>query len=121
VETTGEPASVQLSPHKSTIKADGEDVCIVTVQANDAQGRFVPTAANEIAFEVAGPGRIIGVGNGDPSSHEPDQFMAGGWKRSLFSGLAQVIVRSTGQPGEIILTATSPNISPATWKCAATP
>jgi len=121
VETTGEPASVQLSPHKSTIRADGEDVCIITVQACDAQGRPVPTASNEVCFEVAGPGRIIGVGNGDPSSHEPDQFMAGGWKRSLFSGLAQVIVRSTGQPGEIKLTATSPNLSPATWKLSATP
>ncbi len=26
-------------------------------------------------FELAGPGRILGVGNGDPSSHEPDVFV----------------------------------------------
>ena len=121
VETTGAPASVQLTPHKSTIAADGEDVSIITVQANDAQGRPVPTASSEIAFEIAGPGRIIGVGNGDPSSHEPDQYVAGGWKRSLFNGLAQVIVRSAGQPGEITLTAASKDLSPAVLKIRANP
>jgi beta-galactosidase len=121
VETTGAPAAIVLTPHKSTIKADSQDAAIITVQANDAQGRAVPTAANEIAFEIAGPARIIGVGNGDPSSQEPDQYMAGGWKRSLFSGLAQVIVRSTGQPGEITLTATAKDLSPAVLKLAAHP
>src|SRR6185437_12503550 len=25
---------------------------------------------------LSGPGKIIGVGNGDPSCHEPDQFIA---------------------------------------------
>jgi beta-galactosidase len=76
VETTGEPASVHATPHKSTLQADGQDVAIIAVQANDAQGRLVPTASNPIAFEITGPGRIIGVGNGDPSSHEPDQYVA---------------------------------------------
>jgi hypothetical protein len=33
------------------------------------------------------------------------------WKRSVFNGLAQVIVQSTGQPGEILLTATSADLS----------
>jgi beta-galactosidase len=119
VETTGAPASVGLIPHKSAIGADGEDVAVITVQANDAQGRPVPTASSEIAFEITGPGRIIGVGNGDPSSHEPDQYLAGGWKRSLFNGLAQVIVRSAGQPGEIVLTASSKDLAPAVLKLQA--
>jgi beta-galactosidase len=45
------------------------------VRTCDAQGRFVPTADNEITFELTGPGKIIGVGNGDPSSHEPDRLV----------------------------------------------
>ena len=121
VETTGGPASVQLGAQKSILRADGEDVAVITVQANDAQGRAVPTASNEIAFDIAGPGRIIGVGNGDPSSHEPDQYLTGGWKRSLFNGLAQVIVRSTAEPGEIILTATAGELAPAALKLRAGP
>ena len=75
VETTGAPAALQLTPHRPDIRADGEDVSVVSVQVNDAQSRMVPTAANPISFEIAGPGRIIGVGNGDPSSHEPDQYV----------------------------------------------
>ena len=75
IETTGEPAVIQLRPHRASIKADGEDVAVITVQANDARGRRVPTAGNPITFEITGPGKIIGVGNGDPSSHEPDQFI----------------------------------------------
>ena len=49
---------------------------VVTVSVTDAQGRVVPVAGNAIAFSLDGPGRIIGVGNGDPSCHEPDVFVA---------------------------------------------
>jgi beta-galactosidase len=119
VETTGAPATFQLAPHRATIKADGVDVSVITVQVADAQGRMVPTAADEITFTLSGPGKIIGVGNGDPSSHEPDQFLekdgspAPIWGRSLFNGFAQVIVQSTGQPGEITLTAKASGLTEA--------
>ncbi|MFZ1073609.1 MAG: beta-galactosidase GalA [Verrucomicrobiia bacterium] len=75
VETTGEPAVIQLTPDRPAIKADGEDVSVITVQVNDAQGRMSPIAGNEISFGIQGPGKIIGVGNGDPASHEPDVFL----------------------------------------------
>jgi beta-galactosidase len=75
VETTGAPAAVGLSADRTTLDADGEDVAMVTVSVVDERGRVVPTAGNEITFKLDGPGRIIGVGNGDPSSHEPDQFV----------------------------------------------
>jgi beta-galactosidase len=76
VETTGAPASVQLTPNRATINADGEDVSAITVSVNDAQGRIVPVAGNKISFTIEGAGKILGVGNGDPSSHEPDTFVA---------------------------------------------
>jgi beta-galactosidase len=72
VETTGVPAAIRLSPDRVAIQADGEDLSIVTVSIADAQGRMVPTANNPVSFELAGPGKIIGVGNGDPISHEFD-------------------------------------------------
>ncbi len=75
IETTGAPAAIQLTAHRASIKADGEDISVITVQVNDSKGRFVPTANNEVVFAIEGPGRIIGVGNGDPSSHEPDQYI----------------------------------------------
>jgi beta-galactosidase len=83
VETTGAPAVVQLKPDRIAIGASGEDVAVVTVAVADAQGRVVPVAGNEVSFELEGPGRILGVGNGDPSSHEPDTFVAVAPTRSL--------------------------------------
>jgi len=77
VETTGEPAAVQLTPDRAAINADGEDVSLVTVAVTDDHGRVVPVAGNSISFELTGPGRIIGVGNGDPSCHEPDVYFSG--------------------------------------------
>ena len=75
VETTGAPATIRLTPDRPTINADGQDVSIVTVAVADAQGRIVPVADNLIQFELNGPGKILGVGNGDPSSHEPDVYI----------------------------------------------
>ncbi len=75
VETTGAPAAVALVPDRAKLDANGEDVSVITVSVADAQGRLVPVAGNEIEFELAGAGRILGVGNGDPSCHEPDTFV----------------------------------------------
>jgi beta-galactosidase len=75
VETTGDAVAVQLTPNRTTINADGEDLSIFTVAVTDAQGRPVPTAGNKIKFALEGAGKILGVGNGDASSHEPDTFV----------------------------------------------
>jgi beta-galactosidase len=83
VETTGAPASVQLRPYGTEISADGASVAVFMVSVADAQGRVVPTAGNGISFEIEGPGKIIGVGNGDPSSHEPDCFVGAATSRSI--------------------------------------
>ncbi|NLB56073.1 MAG: glycoside hydrolase family 2 protein [Lentisphaerae bacterium] len=88
-ETTGKPHSVKLTTYRDSLKNDGEDAFPVTVEVLDSKGRHVPTANNEIEFEVTGAAQIIGLGNGDPNSHEPEQ----GNKRRLFNGYAQVIVQ----------------------------
>jgi beta-galactosidase len=108
VETTGTPAKIALWPDRSTILADGRDLSLVTVAVLDSQGRVVPTATNLINFSITG-GAIIGVGNGNPSSHEPDKTNQ--WQRQVFSGLAEVIVQSTNQPGSITLTATATGLT----------
>ena len=74
-ETTDAPAAVTLAPDRTKLVADGRDVSVITVEARDAKNRLVPTAAVPVTFSVRGPGRIIGVGNGDPSSHEPDVYL----------------------------------------------
>ena len=54
------------------------------------QGRVVPTADNLVTFEVTGPGSVAGVGNGNPSDHDPDQAQ----QRHAFHGLCMVVVRA---------------------------
>ncbi len=96
-ETTGEPASIQLTTNRTEIDADGEDIAVLQVQVLDKEGRPVPTANNLIGFHVSGDGKLIGVGNGDPNCQESDKES----RRSLFNGLAQVILQSTNDAGEI--------------------
>lgn len=74
VKTTGEVAALALAADRTAITADGRDVAVITIEARDGDGRLVPNGNVPVTFTVRGPGRIIGVGNGDPSSHEPDQF-----------------------------------------------
>jgi beta-galactosidase len=113
-ETTGKAASIRLTADRNTINADGEDVAVLRVEALDQQGRLVPTADDLIEFTVTGPGAVLGVGNGDPNCHESDK----GSERSLFNGLAQVIVQGTKTPGQIVVEAKGKarraNLAPAT-------
>jgi beta-galactosidase len=109
-ETAGGPAKIVLRPDRPQILADAQDVSLVEVQVLDKEDRIVPVADNEIVFQLSGPGKIIGVGNGDPSSHEPDKAH----KRRAFNGLCMVIIQSANDPGEIRLEASSPGLEPAT-------
>jgi beta-galactosidase len=96
-DTTGPAAAIKLTADRTEINADGEDVVILKVEALDKEGRAVPTANNHLGFKVSGDGVLIGVGNGDPNCQESDKEP----RRSLFNGLAQVIVQSSKRPGEI--------------------
>jgi beta-galactosidase len=114
VETTGTPARLVLSAERTTIDADGQDVAVIAASAVDAQGRTVPVADNLVHFALEGEGRLIGVGNGDPASHEPDQYLdSAAWQRHLFNGFAQVIVQSRHAPGALTLRATADGLQPA--------
>jgi beta-galactosidase len=110
VETTGEPAALRLTPDRSEIAGDGRDAVPVTIEALDANGRPVPTANLSVELEISGPGAIIGVGNGDPNSHDPEK----GSKVNLFNGLAQVILQSQNRgSGPLVLDATSSGLTQA--------
>ena len=113
VETTGKAAEVVLTPYKTTFIADGKDVSILNFSVVDDKGREVPDADNLIQFRIAGDAKIIGVGNGDPSSHEEDQCVDGAWQRRLFNGKCQLIIQSGHTPGNIKVEATSVGLLPA--------
>ncbi len=108
-ETAGPAVALRLTPARRVMAGDGEDVQPVTVDAVDARGRHVPTANLPVRFMIEGA-TIIGLGNGDPNSHEPEK----GDARALFNGLAQVIVQADAAPrGRIMLRASAPGLKPA--------
>jgi beta-galactosidase len=110
VETTGAPVALRLVLDRPSLAGDGCDAQPITVQALDAAGRLHPTANGPVTLALDGPGSIIGLGNGDPNCHEPEK----GNRRSLFNGLAQVIVQSqAGASGPLVLHARADGMASA--------
>jgi len=107
IETTGSPYRLVLDANRAQIQADGKDVVVVNVTAVDKQGRSVPDVNSCVEFSVQSGLKIIGVGNGDPSSHEADQCEEGKWKRKLFNGKCQIILQAQKEKGVTRLQAIS--------------
>jgi beta-galactosidase len=103
VETTSAPAQINLNSDTYKLKADGCDVAVISIAIKDVKGRVVPTADNLVQFSIEGPGKIIGTGNGNPSSHEPDKAS----QRKAFNGYCLVLVQTEKQAGEIKLKTSS--------------
>jgi beta-galactosidase len=104
VRTAGEPATLRLTPDRSIIRPDGDDLSYVLVEAIDKDGNLCPLAMNDVQFSVNGPATIAGVGNGD--HHFPSEFVAS--HVPLFYGKAMLIIRSKeGRGGSVQVTATS--------------
>lgn len=73
-KTAGKPAAIKLVSHTKSLAADGVDVALCEVQIVDNKGIVVPDANIAVQFDIKGNGKYIGVGNGNPSSHEPEVF-----------------------------------------------
>jgi beta-galactosidase len=115
-ETAGAAAKIVAVADRTKIAADGQDLAVINVSIVDAQGRLVPLADNKVTWSVSGPGSVIGVGNGDPSCHEPDRAS----ERSAFNGLCMAIVQSRrGETGALIVTVTSQGLASATVEVTA--
>ena len=98
VETTKPAYKIVMKTDRQTISADGRDVAVVTVEVQDAKGRIVPDACPMLTFKLAGDGRILGVGNGDPSylgADHPHHNDCHEFSIPAFNGLAQVIIQSS--------------------------
>lgn len=103
VETTGDPARLELSCDRNSIKADNRDVSVVTVKVVDKKGRFVPDADIDLNIVADGPIRILGAGNGNPTfkaSERPTDGIAKTFSIKTFNGLAQILVQSEKTEGE---------------------
>jgi len=111
IDSPGDAAALRLIPDRSSISADGKDISVITVQVTDFNGIVVPNNT-KISFSADGPGKIIGVGNGDPSSHEPERFFET-VKTSKISNLKELSVNNLSNRSE-----TAAGYNDSTWKPA---
>lgn len=101
--TAGAAAKIVLKPDRTTMKADGVDRVNVEVDVVDANGVLVPSANNQLTFDISGPGAVVATGNAD---------MAGNILASAaFYGQALAVVQSTGTAGDVVLTVSSTGLT----------
>ena len=112
-ETTGPAHQVTLLADRRL--AGAGDVMILNAAVIDAKGRVVPTASNLLLFSTRA-GKIIGVGNGNPNSIEPDVAV----HRRAFNGFAQCIVRIGQMAGPVDIAAESAGLKGARLRILAT-
>ncbi len=110
IHTAGPPAHIRLTPDRSTIAADGSDLCFVTVEVTDKDGNLCPTADTPIHFSVEGAARLAGTDNGNPVSME--NFKAP--RRQAFYGKCLAVLQSNRNTGTIRLTATADGLKGST-------
>ena len=111
MKTADEPAALALTVEPK-LTSDPGDLIWVHVDVLDSKGVRNPLAMNRVKFSLAGPGRILGVGNGNPHAFEPFTKTE---SHPLFYGKAMAVVRRDG-PGELVLSVSSDGLVPAAAK-----
>jgi beta-galactosidase len=106
IKTTGSVEKVKIIPDRPEITADRNDLAYLTIELVDKNGSMVPNAETNVRFSVDGEAEIAAVGNGNP--REPKSFQSDNC--NTFHGRCLVILRPTGKPGKVTLTAQSGDI-----------
>ncbi len=108
--TSGKPEIIELQADRTTIKANNQDLSYITIELLDENGHRNTMAENLVQFGITGPGTILAVANSNPMSTESFQQPY----RKAYQGRCLVVVKSTGEPGEISLKASSEGIASKT-------
>lgn len=105
-------SALVIKADKQSLSADGFDLVFLEISAKDENGIAVENANNRIFFDIEGPGRLIGLDNGDSTDFE--QYKCA--NRRLFSGKLLAVIAGTNTPGCITVQAVSKGLKPATIK-----
>jgi beta-galactosidase len=110
VRTAGPATKLRVTPDRTRLRTNGDDLSYVLVESVDKDGTLTPNAMNPVKLTVSGPATIAGVGNGDP--HFPAEFDSN--EVTLFYGKAMVIVRADeGKGGAIKVRAETAGLTTA--------
>lgn len=107
--TADEVSQIKLFADRKVIKANGQDLCYVTVELQDEKGILNPKADYQLEFSIEGNASIIAVGNANPKSLESFTLP----KRKAWRGKCLVVIQSDEIAGPITLKVKSADIKDA--------
>ncbi|MFT4094185.1 MAG: glycoside hydrolase family 2 TIM barrel-domain containing protein [Niabella sp.] len=110
VMTAGAPAAIRLIADRRRVIADRRSVIHVEVNITDHKGYLAPEADNLVTFKLSGPGKMIGVENGDIVDFGHMKAK----QRKAFKGKCLVLIQATGHTGLIKLTTSSEGLKSRT-------
>ncbi len=117
IHTAGRQARIELVTNRTKLTPGWDEVAEVRATVVDANGVRIYPANDLVRFEVAGPGVVAAVDNGDLNSHESFQ----GNVRHAFNGSCVAWIRATASTGTITVRATTGNLDAGTVAIAAGP
>lgn len=109
LKTAGKATNIRLTADRTTIHADGKDLSFVTVEITDNEGNLCPNAQRLLFFETGGEGALKALCNGDPT----DQTSFASNYMKVFNGKMVAVINSSKIKGEIKLSVTGENLTPA--------
>lgn len=103
ITSSGKVYAIRLSPDRSIMSKNKNDLSYVKIEVVDKEGNFVPSASNLIRISVSGQGNLIATGNASPTQMQ--SFSDG--ETPLFHGIALAIIRPVGVKGTVKIKAVS--------------
>lgn len=104
IVTPGKPVGFRLTSDRSPLSANRSDLAYVNVEVVDANGQLVQAGRYNVSYTVSGAGALEACGNG---YHKDVYSFRNPNKGTTYHGRSQVILRPTGQAGDITLTVES--------------
>jgi len=95
LRTAGKPARLRLTPDRSVITANGQDLAFVTVEVIDSKGNVCPEAAIDCEAIVKGQGSLLAFASADLKDCEPYTSP----RVKTWKGRALLVVRSAQKKG----------------------
>lgn len=107
-KTAGRAQTIRVGADRTEIRPNQKDVVHITLSIVDEQGVELPQADHLLHFEIEGPGKLIGVENGDILDVSPAKANS----KNAFNGKCLAIVQAGKEEGVIVFTATSEGLAP---------
>jgi beta-galactosidase len=110
LRTAGPARRIELVRDGSAVISGGGDTAQLEFRIVDDAGVRVPDSRATVTFEIAGPARLLGIGNGDLNNVENPREPV----HQAYQGRGLVILRITDRSAPVTIKASSPGLDGAT-------